>query len=98
MILFNIWDDYYDDNAIPEGEFQETFGKVEGGTDDEEGVISVVYSYLALLHLPEVEITKEFDEIHFKNLSHEMREQLVEWLNQSNLKFQGNKIDFYSES
>lgn len=32
----NIWDDYWEDGHIPEGEFQGTYAYVEGGKDDDK--------------------------------------------------------------
>ena len=99
MIGFNIYDDYYDDGHVPQGECQETWGHAEFGADgEEEDVASVVYAYVSLLYLPGVSLSLDGEDITFKHLTHELREQLLEWLQKSDLKFKDKEIDFYSES
>lgn len=100
IIGFNIWDDYYDDGYVPEGEIQETYGYLEGwkGTqEDKEKVIKIIYDYLMILSLPGIKVSYD-DEIYFQYLTHERRETLVEELEKSNLEWKGTKITFYSES
>ena len=109
MIGFNIYDDYYDDGFVPKGEIQETWGRVEGYANqeglypveahsDEEGILHAVFAYLSLLYLPGIKVFVEGDQITFQHLTHARREQLLEWLQRSNLEYNGQKIDFYSES
>jgi hypothetical protein len=100
-IPVNIWDDYYDDGFIPKGKIQETHAYIEEYDilDDEakEPIIKVLYDYIMTLNLEGVII--EYDcEIYFKHLTHQKREELLEKLEKSNLKYQNIPFEFYSES
>lgn len=99
-IGFNIWDDYYDDGYVPEGEIQETHGYVEGEQlEQEKGEIAgLVANYIDDLDMTGVEVHFNGDDIDFKHLSHQRRYKLVEELENSGLEYKGNKINFYSES
>ena len=68
-IPFNIWDDYYDEDCVPEGEIQETRGYVEEYdkfTDEQkEAATQVIYNYLKTLDLTGVEMQWDGPEIYF---------------------------------
>lgn len=100
-IGFNIWDDYYDDGYVPNGEIQRTHGYLEGWKDTKEEkieVIKFIYNHLMTLSLPGVILDLGEEEIFFKYLTHERRVTLVEELGTSGLKWKDKLITFYSES
>jgi len=99
-VLFNIWDDYWDDNT---GEDQETYGYCESDqTELEQEEMCVLISdwINENIKLPEgLLVYSEEDSVQFENMTHEFLENtLLPLLKQSQLKFQGTLIDFYSES
>lgn len=101
-IHFNIWDDYYDDGYVPEGEIQSTYGYVEEYDDfpdeDKEELASLLIERLKTLDLAGVEVENGGEDVIFKHLTHERREKLIEELNQSEFAYKGKRIHFYSES
>jgi hypothetical protein len=101
-IPFNIWDDYYDDGYIPEGERQATHGYIEEydtiTDDDKEKMLQVVFNYINTLDMTGVEMEIEGTDLYFTHLTHERRERLVEELEKSNLQYNGRPFSFYSES
>lgn len=65
-IGINIWDDYWDDGYVPEGEIQETYAYVEGGRDyltneDQKKILELLLNHLKnKKHLQDVEMHLEF--------------------------------------
>lgn len=97
-ILFNIWDDYYDDGI---GNLQETDGYVvEHMTDEEKTPIAkMVYDYIMEnLDMTGVKVEYKGIKIHFKNLTHVRREYMLERLEKCKLIYNGKSIEFISES
>lgn len=50
-IGINIWDDYFEDGYVPEGEIQETYAYVEGGRDyltneDQKKILELLLNHL----------------------------------------------------
>jgi hypothetical protein len=98
-IPFNVWDDFYDDGYIPEGEKQDTYGYVENDMPDEEKaqVSKIVYDFIMTLDMTGVTLKLGVD-IDFDNLTHARLDKLMGELKNSNLKWNGKEIYFYSES
>ncbi len=101
-IPFNIWDDFWDDECVPQGEIQETHGYVEeyDVLDDTQkaAVANLIYRRLQVMNLPGVEMSLLDDEITFKHLTHVRLERLIEELNAAELSYEGVSIRVYSES
>lgn len=102
-IGYNIWDDYYDDGFVPQGEVQETHGYVEEfdvlTEKDKSAIGDLIHAFLLTLDLTGVEVTKGGNgDIRFKHMTHERREKLVKELKASGLKYNDTPIKFYSES
>lgn len=101
-IPFNIWDDYYDDGFVPQGEIQETHGYIEEydilTKEQKAAIIKVIYDYIINFDMKEVEVSSIDNAIYFKHLTHENRHRLLATLVGSKLKFNGIPIMFYSES
>jgi len=101
-IPFNIWDDFWDDGCVPEGDVQETYGYIEEYdvlTDEKkQAIVDHIYHCLQRFDLSGVEIEKGDDRIYFKHLTHERLERLLRELRLAELAFEGLPIDVYSES
>ncbi len=102
-IPFNIWDDYYDEDCIPEGEKQVTHGYVELLKDEiteeqRSEIVSLILDNLLTLDLPSVDLENINNRIYFTNLTHKRRYKLIEELELLQLKYHGIPIEFYSES
>lgn len=98
----NIWDDYYDDGYVPEGEIQETHLYVEEydtlDDADRDRIAIMIFHHLKTLDLTGVQTSLDADYVYLTNLSHARREKLVEELNAANLRYEGRQISVYSES
>lgn len=93
-IPFNIWDDYDEDEG------GETNGYIENDMTEEEKkpILEMIFHFIVnQIYMPEVKVELD-DRIYFTNLSHERLERLVKELEKSGLKYEGRKINFYSES
>lgn len=102
-IGWNIWDDYYDDGFVPQGEVQETHGYVEEfdvlSHEDKTAIGDLILRFIQTLDMTGVEVKHGgHGDISFKHLTHERREKLVTELEQSGLHYNGIPINFYSES
>ncbi len=101
-IPFNIWDDFYDDGHVPEGESQETHGYVEEYDELTEGqreeIATLIHAHILTLDMSGVEIEMCGDRIEFTHLTHARLERLIAELQGSGLRWHGLPIDFYSES
>jgi hypothetical protein len=103
MIPFNVWDDYYDDGHVPEGEIQETYGYVEDDvdwTEEERCEIAKLVTWYCQteITLPGVVVGQKGEDVEFKHLTHTLREKLLNELQNSGLNYKGKSFDFYSES
>lgn len=98
----NIWDDYYEDGFIPEGEIQETHMRIEEMEMSDETknfCMRIIFDYMVHnLNLDGVKIIDCGDEIWFEGLTHERREKLVDELNEAGLTVEGFPFSVYSES
>lgn len=101
-IPVNVWDDFWGDGCIPEGEIQSTHAYIEeyDKITDEQKVpmMRVVYDFIKTLDMPGVEIDDGDGEIYFKHLTHERLDRLMQELEESKLAYNGIPFDFYSES
>ena len=123
-IPINIWDDYYEDGYVPEGEKQETYIYVEDDEmllEDRKKCLEEVLIYIDNFHEfnkikvymslydSKIKYPKltgpEHGDMHFKrweirveNMTHKMREKLVEKLNKASLSINGVPFEIYSES
>lgn len=101
-IPVNIWDDFYDDGFIPEGEYQSTHAYIEeydNFTDEQKSLMmKVVYDFIMTLDMTGVEVDHCDEEIYFKHLTHARLDQLMKELEQSKLKYNNMPFLFYSES
>lgn len=121
-ISINIWDDYHEDDLVPEGEIQETYMYVEQdcSIDDKKLYLECINQYIqennllpesVILNLKYYDSKKAFPmlvgklpdsmfyirwELWLANLTHSMRESLVEKLN--GLTINNVKFCVYSES
>lgn len=64
QISINIWDDYYDDGFIPEGEIQETYAYVECDLAHEQSqeVLEILKNSIEKLNFSGFEMSLEFYE------------------------------------
>lgn len=102
-ILFNIWDDYWDDGYVPIGEIQKTYGYIEEyddiGEEQKEKISKFIFDHLMKMPILQgVKVELSGEDIDFIGLTHEIREKLLRELSESELKFEGIPINFYSES
>ena len=60
-ISINIWDDFFDDGFVPEGEIQETYAYLESTLNDEDckNVLELLKEKIAVL-LPLVQLSLEY--------------------------------------
>jgi len=66
---------------------------------DQAKVMSILHDFIIALNLPNgLEVELSGTTIDFKNITHVFREELVEYLQQANLEWQGIPIKVYSES
>lgn len=93
-IHFNIWDDYEDDGSDTDGYIEE-----EEHIPDEEAqeFCEFVCQYIHSLGMG-INAVVDQGTVEFKNLPHDVREELVKKLQQSGLEYKGRPISFYSES
>jgi hypothetical protein len=100
-IPINIWDDYYDDGYVPEGEIQKTYAYVEEYDileDVEKAeIIDILKEYIDTIELENVKYYAGFY-LNFEGLTHKLREELVEKLIIANLNWKGVPFEIYSES
>ena len=100
-IPFNIWDDYFDDDYVPSGEKQSTYGFIESdefSEEEEQEIIDLIFEFIQKLDMTGVEVEHDNDRIDFFHLTHVRRELLVKELQESGLSYKGVSVDFYSES
>jgi hypothetical protein len=101
-IPVNLWDDYYDDGYVPDGEIQQTHMYIEeydNITDEQKyEAMRIVIAHVITLDLTGVEISDGGTELYFKHLTHERREKLIPELEAAKLEWNGISFDFYSES
>lgn len=108
-IPINIWDDYWEDSHVPEGQVQTTRMYIEDYTipiPEKEIILNRLCDYIAM-HFPidtfKMDVT-DFGEdtvaIKLVNLTHKDRERLLKFLqtHQSNLRYGPASFRFYSES
>jgi len=106
-IHVNIWDDYYDDGHVPEGEKQETRIYVEEydiPEEDKELYIEYIYDKIMEIKkkhtaafLGAVKFNLGYD-IRCENLTHKKREYLLQELQNMKLEYNGIPFNIYSES
>jgi len=102
-IPINIWDDYWDDGYVPEGDCQKTYAYIELYdvlTEKEQNeVMSFLYDYIIALNLPDApKIELLGANIDFENITHKFRESMVKILQDAKLEWCGIPLDIYSES
>lgn len=109
-IGINIWDDYYDDNDIPDGEIQETFIIVEETLSEEDKgqILSFIINLIFVLFKKQNEpatfklvydkFSRNKYKIEIKHLTHVKRLELLQILKKSNSSYFDTKLKFYSES
>ena len=123
-IPINLWDDYWEDDFVPEGEIQKTFMYVENyefSLEDTKKYLELLLDFIYNnFDLPNVKMWLELYEsakkypnfvgtehecmlfnrweIKFENLSHKKANEMLLFLEKSNLKFDGKIFIFYSES
>lgn len=101
-ICVNIWDDYWDDDCIPEGEVQSTYLYIEDewviSRSEHNKIVKIIFARLGELKIPGVDFELEEAVINFTHLTHERLEMLIPELENSNLFYKGKKLHFYSES
>ncbi len=96
----NIWDDFYSDGHVPEGEKQETEAYVEGEIDElaEKGIKCLYDFVVGLSILKDTDVRLSGDRIYFTNITHETLDELMEVLDKEILAVDGYELDIYSES
>ncbi|MEK6828864.1 MAG: hypothetical protein AABY15_01970 [Nanoarchaeota archaeon] len=103
-VSLNIWDDFYDDDYVPEGKIQKTHAYIESGDfseDEKELLMLCFYGYLIEKfkdELQDVKIMDYGDEIHFEHLTHKKLDAIMMELEKIELTFGGIKYNIYSES
>lgn len=105
-IPINIWDDYFEDEYIPEGKTQKTHIYVEDydiSFEKHKDYLQQLLDYMQTkLELPGVEFSFSYSsdhaQIYVEYLTHERREKLVKELNSAKLIADGVQFDIYSES
>lgn len=108
MININIWDDYWEDGYVPDGEIQETFIYVDDTNiplNEQSEIIEIIENYISLSwgnNILKADISKillsDMCRLEIKNISHRERFNLLKDLRKSNLTYKGNKFNIYSES
>lgn len=109
IIPINIWDDYYDDEHVPEGEKQETYVYIEENDclakTEKEEILTQLLSYIEKnIKLNGVKFSLKWEtdmdrhEISIENITHVQREELVEILQKANLFYHDIPFEIYSES
>lgn len=122
-IPINIWDDYYDDGFVPEGEIQESTIYVESKLSsnvqyeclnillncintkfNKKDVTFKITFYDSAKKYPQFVGTEHESmlykrwEIKVENLTHKLRHELLELLQNSNLTYENIPFNIYSES
>jgi hypothetical protein len=99
-ITINIWDDFFDDGFVPEGEIQKTYAYVEENCPnnyDEEDILQAVCQFIQSLGF-ELKSYIQNDKIIFENITHVMLHKLIVELNKTGLLYNASRIIFTSES
>lgn len=118
----NIWDDYWEDGFVPDGENQETYIYIEEyeifSEDEKILFLSTLKDEIEkldlglVLRMDEYDTRKKYPDIDFEangmshwsrpelrlEITHKLREELVELLNEKNLMVGNKKFNIYSES
>jgi len=101
-IPLNLWDDFWSDGCVPDGEVQETYAYIEEydvlTDENKQAIVDHLFNYLQRLDLTGVEVEKGDDRIYFKHLTHERLDRLVRELRLAELTFEGLPFHVYSES
>ncbi len=103
-INLNIWDDFYDDNYVPDGKIQKTHAYIEDNnftSDEEELLMFCFYGYLVENFKDELEGVKVIDggdEVYFENITHKKLDGIMTRLESIELTFGGIPYNIYSES
>lgn len=103
-IHLNIWDDFYEDDYVPEGEKQETHAYIEDyffSDDEKELLMMCFHGYLVENFKEELDGVKVIDggsEIYFENLTHRKLWDIMKKLEAIELTFGGIPYNIYSES
>jgi len=95
-IFFNIWDDYSDDDFETFGRFEDDKKILEEDSENKKVLNLLKNEFLKLY--PNLKIDISGRDMNFYNLTHELREELVEKMKNSNLSYKGYKFEIYSES
>jgi len=106
-IPINIWDDFYDDGHVPEGEKQETYIYVEDSKMDEESkhkVMEFLLNKILTIHnktkiLEGVSFELAGDRIAVENMTHkQLGELMKEFEHGGNMFYEEKLLTIYSES
>lgn len=103
-INLNIWDDFYDDDYVPEGKEQKTYAYIEDSDiseDDQEILMDAFHKYLLTNFKEElagVTIGYGGDRIYFTHLTHNKLDSILKKLDGVELTFGGIPYNIYSES